>query len=56
MTVDFKFEPGQRVVTPFGEEGFVDSCNVGLNGNKRYYVDLKEGRGAWYAEGQLTAA
>ena len=54
-TVDFKFTPKDKVQTPLGETGVIDTCSIGTGGGeKRYYVLLAGGKGAWFDEDQLT--
>lgn len=54
-SVEFKFEPKDRVQTSLGDEGIVDSCAFDSSPDCRYYVILKGGAGAWYDEDQLSA-
>jgi hypothetical protein len=52
--VNFKFDQNQKVKTVLGDEGIIDMLGY-ANGNVRYYVLMKEGRGAWIDENQLEA-
>jgi hypothetical protein len=53
-TVEFKFSPNQRVTTPFGDAGIVDTCAIDNSGDKTYFVKTSAG-GNWFKEDQLTA-
>jgi hypothetical protein len=52
-TIEFKFSLGQKVSTVVGDEGVIDM--MGFSGYKnRYWILMKEGKGAWFDEDQLT--
>lgn len=55
-SVEFKFEPKDRVVTSLGDEGIVDTSAIDTGPDRRYYVIHKGGAGAWYPEDQLRRA
>ena len=50
--VEFMFNIDTRVVTPFGDEGIVDTCAVDRGGN-RYFVLISGGEQTWFYENQL---
>ena len=52
ITITFKFDCGDVVVTPFGDTGIVDDCMFNGDGNK-YWVNSKGNEGKWYKEDQL---
>jgi len=54
MQVTFKFSPGQRVTTPFGDLGIVSTAGVDEAGTLSYFVKTATG-GNWFNEDQLTA-
>ena len=54
QTITFIFDVNQKVKTPLGEDAIIDTCSFVGNKN-RYYVIMKEGRGAWFDEDLLTA-
>jgi hypothetical protein len=55
LTVEFKFEPNQKVQTSLGDTGIIDTCGKGTSPINRYYVVFKGGTGAWVDEDLLTA-
>jgi hypothetical protein len=53
MTVDFKYENGQKLMTKLGEIGIVQSmAKTGSDIN--YLIMLKEGKFAWFQESDIT--
>ena len=52
-TIDFKYPLGARVNTALGDTGIIDSLGFGGYKN-RYWVLLKEGKGAWFDEDQIA--
>ena len=55
-TVEFKFEPKDRVQTTLGDVGIVASCLIDSGPDLQYYIIHKGGAGAWYPEEQLSFA
>ena len=53
MTVTFKFELDQRVITPFEEKGIV-SCLGFDDGGNQYYVKTKS-ESQWFKEKELKS-
>ena len=51
MQINFKFEPGQRVNTPFGTLAIVGTCAFDDAG-VQYYVKTESG-GNWFKESDL---
>lgn len=51
-TVNFQFELGDKVTTPFGDPGLVSMLGVNDGGNC-YYIKTQAG-GNWFKERELT--
>lgn len=54
MDVKFKFEPDQKVQTPFGDVGIITLCAVDDNRKVVYFVKRTTGSN-WFKEAELTA-
>lgn len=52
MKVEFKFEPGQLVITPVHMEGIIDLCAINSSGVKQYCVE-EQALTRWWNEDQL---
>ena len=51
-TIEYKFNLDQRVSTVLGDQGVITT--LGFQGHKnQYWIQMKDGRGAWFNEDQL---
>ena len=53
MHVEFKFEPGSKVINPLGNIGYIDSAAINDTGEKMYYVVSSDDSANWWAEKTL---
>lgn len=52
-TVKFKFSPAEKVKTPVGTEGIIDTCSLNVSGTIMYLVE-ESALTRWWNEDQLS--
>ncbi len=55
MTVEFKFESGQKVKSIIGDIGIITTASTDKNKRIFYHVLMNGGSGAWFDEDQIEA-
>jgi hypothetical protein len=53
-TVEFKYNPGDKVRTAVEDEGIVETCGFERGGIKKYYVVWKGATGRWFYEEDIA--
>lgn len=53
VVIEFKFGCGQKVKTVLGDVGIIQTIAKNAS-DIQYFVSMKEGRGSWYLEDQIT--